>query len=91
MKNVSVEAPTVCIILSQVPSLGKFRFPETRTMQRPKKLLDQVRACPELAEGMRFSSWATTSNSACSKILIVSPTFRSCSSGMTLSAEGLPW
>jgi len=46
--------------------LGKFRFPETRTTQRPKKLLDQVRACPELAEGMRFGEQEYLARGVCS-------------------------
>jgi hypothetical protein len=45
-------------IISQFHSLSKSRFQEMRMPQRPKRLLDQVRACPELAEGMQSVSSA---------------------------------
>jgi hypothetical protein len=34
-------------IVSRSRSFSKFRFPQARMTQRPKKLLRQVRACPE--------------------------------------------
>jgi hypothetical protein len=37
-------------IISQLPSLNKLKAQEVRMPQHPKKLLDQVRACPELVE-----------------------------------------